>query len=247
MALDKTELSPQVYARIGGLAYLVIIVLGGLNEMFIRDAIIVANDATATATNIVASPFLWRISIAGDVLMHVCDLIVAVVYYLLLRPINKNLALLSVFFGLIQTAVLVANKLNLVLPLLLLNNAEYLKAFEPHQLYSLTQLFIQAHGYGFGIGLVFFGFECLLDGYLIFRSGYLPRMLGALLSIAGLSYLVNSFVQILFPSLSTSIFAIAMGPILIAELSMSLWLIVKGVDITKWNDRLGLQADHLSI
>jgi hypothetical protein len=239
MSIRKTEISPQLYARIGGLAYLLIIVAGGLNEMFIRNAMIVSGDAAATANNIVASPLLWRISIAGDITMHVCDLVVVIVYYTLLRPVNKNLALVSVFFGLIQTSVLVANKLNLVVPLLILENPDYLKVFEPQHLQALTYLSIKAHGYGFSIGLIFFGFACLIDGYLIFKSSYLPRALGSMLQVAGVCYLINSFALILFPTLSDSIFSIAFAPILIAELSMCLWLLVKGVNITKWNEQLG--------
>ena len=110
--------------------------------------------------------------------MHVCVLILAMVYYLLFRGVNKNLAMLSVLFGLIQTAVLVANKLNLMVPLFFLGNEDYLKAFDPHQLHVLAYVAIKAHGYGFGIGLIFFGFECIIDGYLIFTSGFLPKFRG---------------------------------------------------------------------
>jgi hypothetical protein len=235
MANSKAETSPQVYARIGGLAYLIIIVAGALGELFIRNKIIVSGDAMATAHNIAASPLLWRIGITGDLIMHVCDLILAMVYYLLFRRVNKNLAMLSVLFGLIQTAVLVANKLNLMMPLFLLGSEDYLKAFDPHQLQVLAYVAVKAHGHGFAIGLIFFGFECLIDGYLIFKSGFLPRILGVLILIAGLCYLTNSFVLILFPAISDSIFQIILTPTFIAELSMGLWLLIKGVDITKWN------------
>ena len=124
-----------------------------------------------------ASPSLWRIGIAGDLLMHVCDVPLMLIFYVLLRPVNKHLALLAVLFNLIQTAVLVANKLNLLMPTFLLGNADYLKAFEPNQLSALAYVFIKAHDYGFGIGLIFFGFACLMYGYLLFRSGYFPRTL----------------------------------------------------------------------
>jgi Domain of unknown function (DUF4386) len=242
MGNSKAETSPQVYARIGGLAYLIIIAAGALGELFIRNKIIVPGDAAATVHNIAASPLLWRIGIAGDLLMHVCDLILAMVYYLLFRRVNKNLALLSVLFGLIQTAVLVANKLNLVMPLLLLGNEDYLKIFDPHQLEALAYVAVRAHGYGFGIGLIFFGFECLIDGYLIFKSGFLPRALGVLILIAGLCYLINSFVLILFPALSDLIFQIILTPTFIAELSMCLWLLIKGVNVAKWNKLLNNNA-----
>ena len=234
MVTSKTETSPQVYARIGGLAYLIIIVAGAFGELFIRNKIMVSGDAAATAHNIATSPLLWRIGIAGDIIMHVCDLVLAMVYYLLFRRVNKNLAMLSVLFGLIQTAVLVANKLNMVMPLFFLGNEDYLKVFDPHQLQALAYIAIKAHGYGFGIGLIFFGFECLIDGYLIFKSGFLPRVLGVLILIAGLCYLVNSFALILFPAVSDLVFQVVLTPTFIAELSMCLWLLIKGVNVTKW-------------
>jgi len=234
MVNNKAEASPQVYARAGGLAYLIIIVAGAFGELFIRNKIIVSGDAIATAHNIAASPLLWRIGIAGDLLMHVCDLVVAMVYYLLLKRVNKNLALLSVLFGLIQTAVLVANKLNLLMPLFLLGNEDYLKAFDPQQLQVLSYVAVKAHTYGFGIGLIFFGFECLIDGYLIFKSGFLPRVLGIMIFIAGLCYLINSFSLILFPAISDLVFQVIIIPTFIGELSMCLWLLVKGVNVAKW-------------
>ncbi|ULQ51522.1 DUF4386 domain-containing protein [Flavihumibacter fluvii] len=233
----KRETSPQVYARIGGLAYLFIIVAGAFGELFIRNTIVVSGDPSATAHNIAASPLLWRIGIAGDILMHVCDLILAMVYFLLFRRVNKNLAMLSVLFGLIQTAVLVANKLNLLMPTFLLDNEDYLKAFEPQQLQVLAYISVKAHGYGFGIGLIFFGFNCLIDGYLIFRSGFLPRMLGILIAIAGLCYLTNSFALILAPRLAGILFQILMAPIFIGEFAMCLWLLFKGVNMDKWNEQ----------
>lgn len=234
----KTEFSPQLYARIGGLAYLIIIVAGFIGEMFIRNKLVVSGDATATANNIAASPFLWRIGIAGDLTMHLCDGIVALVYYTLLKPVNKNLALLAVLFGLTQTAVLVANKMNLLMPLFLLENADYLKAFNAQQLQALAYLSIKAHGYGFGIGLIFFGVECLIDGYLIFRSGYFPKVLGVMIQIAGVCYLINSFALILSPSLSNLLFPLILVPPFFGELSMCLWLLIKGVNMAKWKERV---------
>ena len=199
MTTHTVETSPQIYARIGGILYLIIIVAGALGEIFIRGKLIVSGDAISTANNIMASQLLWRTGIAGDLLMHVCDVPLMLIFYLLLRPVNKNLALLAVLFNLIQTAVLVVNKLTLLMPLFLLGNAEYLKAFEPKQLEALAYLFVRAHDYGFGIGLIFFSFTCLVLGYLIFRSGYFPKILGVLMAIAGLSYLTNSFTLILPP------------------------------------------------
>jgi hypothetical protein len=162
------------------------------------------------------------------------------VLYLLLKPVNKNLALLAILFNLIQTAVLVANKLNLLMPLFLLGNADYLKAFEPNQLSALTYIFVKAHDYGFGIGLIFFGFACLIYGYLLFRSGYFPRTLGVLMAIAGLSYLTDSFTLILAPVYAGTIFPVLVFA-LIGELSLCLWLLVKGVNLPRW-EKLALES-----
>src|SRR5262252_3467632 len=113
MGNRSAEISPQIYARVGGGLYLVIIVAGAAGELFIRGSSIVPGDAAATAHNIMASPSLWRAGIAGDLLMHICDVPLMLVFYVLLRPVNRNLALLAMLFVLTQTAVLVSNKLNL--------------------------------------------------------------------------------------------------------------------------------------
>jgi hypothetical protein len=238
----QPKISPQVYARAGGAAYLIIIVAGLIGEMFIRNKMIVSGDPMATANNIIASPLLWRVGIAGDIAMHVCDCILTLVYYVLLKPINKNLALLAVFFGFIQTSVLVANKMNLLMPLFFLDSAAYLKAFDPHQLQALAYISIKAHGYGFGVGLIFFGFECLVDGYLIFKSTYLPKTLGIMIQIAGVCYLINSFALILVPEFANLLFPAILVPAFIAELSVCLWLLIKGINLKKWNKHLGIDV-----
>ena len=242
MVNERPGISPQVYARTGGFAYLIIIVAGAMGEIFIRQKIIIQGNAIATTQNISASPLLWRIGIFGDLVMHVFDLVLGLVYYTLFKRVNKSLALLSLLFGVIQTAVLVANKMNLMMPLFLLDDAHYLKAFDPQQLQALSYLSIKAHEYGFGVGLIFFGFECLIDGYLIFKSEFLPRVLGVMIFIAGLCYLANSFLLIFSPRLEDLLFPIILGPLaLIGEFSMCLWLIVKGVNVKKWGEIEKLQ------
>jgi hypothetical protein len=233
----EVEISPQVYARIGGVLYLIIIVTGIFGEVFVRDALVVSGNATATANNIMASPLLWRLGIAGDLVEHVCDVALMLIFYVLLRPVNRNLALLALLFNLVQTAALVAYKLNLLVPLFLLGKADYLKAFGPQQLHALAYISIKSDGYGFGIGLIYFGFTCLVLGYLIFRSGYLPKVLGVLMQIAGLCYLTNSFALILAPTFADRIFPAVLIPAFIGETSLCLWLIVKGVNVEKWKQR----------
>ena len=231
---NTIETSPQSYARIGGILYLIIIVAGIFTELFIRNKLVISGDAIATTNNIMASQLLWRFGIACDLIMHVCDIPLMLIFYLLLKPVNKNLALLAVLFNLVQTTVMVAFKLNLFQTLFLLESSDYLKVFEPHQLDALAYISIRSDGYGFGIGLIFFGFECLVVGYLIFKAEYLPKTIGVLMQIAGLCYLINSFALILVPAFADFIFPVILIPSFIGELSLCLWLLLKGVNITKW-------------
>jgi Domain of unknown function (DUF4386) len=236
MKQRNTETSPQVYARIGGVLYLIIIVIGFCSEFLVRDKLVVSGD---TASNIVASESLWRISIAGDLILLVCAVALTLILYVLLRPVNKNLALLAVFFNIVELPIEAASKLCLFAALFLSGNADYLKAFQPNQLRALVKISLKLHDYGFGIDLIFFGFACLVYGYLLFRSGYFPRTLGVLMAIAGLSYLTNSFTLILAPAYAGTIFFILVLA-LIGELSLCLWLIVKGVNVPKWNEKARL-------
>ena len=120
----------------------------------------------------------------------------------------------------------------------LLGGADYLKTFQPDQLHSLALLAMTLHGNGYAISLVFFSFACFSLGYLIFRSGYLPRTIGVLLVIAGVCYLINSFAHFLHPATGAALFnAGILLPCFVAELSLTLWLIVKGVDVAKWEER----------
>jgi len=134
------ETSPQVYARIGGVLYLIIIAIGFCGEFFVRDKLVVSGDVTATANNIMASESLWRAQIAGDLILLVCAVALTLILYVLLRPVNKNLALLAVFFNIVEFPIEAASKLYLFAALFLSGNADYLKAFEPHQLHALVKI-----------------------------------------------------------------------------------------------------------
>lgn len=133
----SVERSPQRYARIARILYLAIIVLGLFGEMYVRRTLVVSGDVAATSAAISASPFLWRAGIAGDLLMHIFDVPVIVVLYFLLRPVSRSVALFATLANLVQTAVLVANKMTLLVPLFLLEIGSYLKAFSTAQLHAL--------------------------------------------------------------------------------------------------------------
>ena len=234
MSNHSTGISPQRYARIGGAFYLFIIAAGLFGELFVRGSLVVPGNAAATATNIIQSRSLWRAGIAADLLMHICDVGLMLAFYVLLRPVNLNLARLAILFNLVQTCVLVANKLNLVVPLFLLGDAAYLKALTPEQLQALSYVAIRTHDSGFAFGLIYFGVECVIVGYLIIRSLYFPKALGVMMQIAGACYAVNSFAVLLYPPLGARLFPFILLPPFVAELSLALWLLVKGVDVRKW-------------
>jgi hypothetical protein len=237
MTASTPDLSPKTLARIGGALYVFIIVAGIFGEAFVRDALIVSGNAAATAANVAAHEGLWRLGIAGDLAMHIADLPLLVILYVLMRPVNRDLALLVLLFDAVQSAVLVASKMNLLLPLFAGGDAAYLKAFTPEQLQALSYLSMRMDSHGFGFGLIFFGCGCLVLGWLIRRSGYLPWILGLLIQLAGACYLVNSFALILAPALAGALFPAIMVVPFVAETSLALWLLVKGVDGPRWNTR----------
>jgi hypothetical protein len=229
-------ISPQRYARIGGLLYLVVIVLGAFAEGFVTNKLIVPGDAASTAHHIMSSPVLWQLGVAANLIVVLCAIPQLWIEYLLLRPVSKHLVLLAVFFNLVSLAVESISKLFLLVVMPTLGNADYLKAFEPRQLQALAYLALKSHDVAFNIALIFFGCTCLVYGYLIFRSGYFPKLIGLLMQMAGLSYLTACFAALFAPAFSDLITPAILLPALIGESSFCLWLLLKGVDIAKWNE-----------
>jgi len=238
MAHSSIDRFPQRYARIGGALYLAIIVLGGFAEGFVSNKLIVSGDAATTAANILASPQLWRLSVAGNFIVVLCAVPLLWIEYLLLRPVSKQLVLLAVLFNLVSLAVEAISKLFLLAVLPTLGSTDYLKAFDPHQLQILANLALSSHDIAFNIALIFFGFTCLVNGYLIFRSGYLPKLVGILMQIAGVSYLIACMSALFAPALADLITPAILLPPLVGESSFCLWLLIKGVNIAKWNERV---------
>lgn len=239
LAMRTFDEAPQPFVRLGGLAYLAIILLGLFGEVVVRGTLVVPGDPATTLANIDRAQGLWRAGLAGDLLMHVLDVPLIVLFYLLLRPVNRELALLAAVFNVVQTSVLVANKLTLLVPLLLSSDPALTAGLSPGQMSSLSALAISMHGYGFGIGLVFFGLACLVRGYLLLGSGYFPPILGVLLVAAGLSYLANSVALILAPNLAAILFPWVLVPALVGELALALWFVIRGVNIDAWAKRTG--------
>ncbi len=238
------EINPQAYARVGGVLYLTMIVLGIIEEVFVRGRITVA-DAAVTFANLQKMQMLWRTGIALELVLLVVSIPLAVVLYVLTRPVHKELALLALLFGSIATAVEAAYSMQLVEALFPLGTNAYLSAFTPGQLQAMSALAMKAHALGFGIALLLFGPFFLVTGYLIFRSGYFPKPLGVLYQLAGLAYMLNAFVLVLAPQFANRAFMIMAAPAFIGETSFALWLLIKGVRIEEWRSATTVPANSM--
>ncbi len=223
----RQEWSNAQYARVAGFLYLMIIALGIYGQFGIKDSMITADEAS-TYQNIVTGEWLWRSGIIIDLIMQILDVPVMVIMYLLLKRTDKNLALMGLLFNMIQTVILVANKMVILTPVILINSSTYLQSFSLSQIHTQVYLLTDLHDYGLGIGLIFFGLSCLVYGYLIFHSTYFPNILGIMMATAGMAYLVNSVTLILAPQYSEYVFYVLVFSF-IGELSFSLWLLIKGI------------------
>lgn len=240
-----TTATPRLKARTAGAFYLITIIAGVFAEVFVRGALVVRDDAAATATNILAHEPLYRSGLAADLIMLACYLAVTLLFYDLFKPAGRSLSLLAAFFSLVGIAVLAVNSLNHLAPLIFLGGANYLSAFEANQLQAFALISLRMHARGYTVSGVFFGIYCLTIGYLVLRSGFLPRIVGGLMAAGGLGYLTNSFAVFLSPALAARLPDVTiLGGI--AELSLCLWLLVMGVNVPKWEEkaRLGNLAEH---
>ena len=222
--------------------FLISAVAGGLGEFVVPTQLVVSGDATATANNIRASESLFRLGFASYLIEALCDVSLTLVLYVLLSPVHRDLALLAVFFRLVSTAVFgVAQVFFYSAPPLILGGADYLRTFSPEQLNTLAYLSLRLFGYGTGIAFVFYGVGSLAFGYLIFRSGYLPRILGILLAISGLGFVIRTFLLIVAPAYASSVLLL---PTAVAGLALTVWLLVRGVDVPKWDAKMSEQGPY---
>jgi len=213
-------------ARMAGFLYLIYMVTTMIAQVS-RTKLIVFGDAIATAKNILASEWLFRIGFMSDVLAGILFLLAAWALYVLLKPVNKNIALLFLLLNLGGVAVQCINMLNLFSAVLLLSGADYLKVFQADQLQALAMLLLNLHKNGFMIAQLFYGVWLFPLGYLVFKSGYLPRILGIMLMVECFGWLMYPFQFFLFPSyIVISYLSFAVG--FIGEFSLTLWLLIMG-------------------
>ena len=216
-----------------GVFYLFTFLTGGVAAFSGR--LVVHDDAAATAANILAhQPLLW-LGFSAYLMVVACYIAVTALFYELFKPVNRSVSLVAAFFSLVGCAIQAAICVFLLAPSVLLKSAQCLSAFKTEQLQTLGYTSFTLYGQGFDICLVFFGFYCLLIGYLIFRSSFLPRTLGVLMTLAGLGWL--TFIA---PTLAHALDPYIRIPGVLGELSLTVWLLVKGVDVERWKKRAEL-------
>lgn len=230
-AVRTLTMSPLLKARMGGFCWLMCF-LTGIFPLIVSGRLVVPLDAAATAANLLAHEAFFRSGTAA-LLMSTAFYVGATLFvYELLKPVNRTISLLAAFFSLVGCAIGAVSCLFDFVPFVLLKGAPYLSAYTTEQLQALSYAFLVVRAEANNIGLVFFGLHCLGVGYLILRSIFLPRLVGALMVAAGLGWLT-----FLFPTFANSLAPYNMLPGAIGELSLTLWLLVKGVNVQRWNEQ----------
>jgi Domain of unknown function (DUF4386) len=226
--IGRTGRSSFASARVAGVLYLTIITFGIFAEVVVRSRLIVDGDAQATAASILDSEWLFRLGFAADLVVFLSDVAIAIVLFFLFLPVSRAVSALAASFRLTQTAIIGLNLLSMFGALLILREADYLHAFGQKGEEGLALLLLDLHQYGYTLGLTFFGLSTLAIAYLALQSRVVPRLLAALLGLAGLGYLGDSFAFFLVPGYGGSISSVLLAPALVGELWFALWLLFRG-------------------
>ena len=229
--MQQRTLSPRLEARIAGGLYLLVILFGGFAEVGVRQALVVDGDPGATAQAIMAHTTLFKLGFAAEMMTNVIAIPLTLIFYRLLAPAARPWVLLAVALDLTQNTVNAVNAWTQFAPLTLLSGSPDLAAIPPAELAALARLALKWHDVGFNIGLTFFGFALVIYGVVMFRSRFFPRFLGVLYSLAGACYLANSYAYFVAPALLSPY---VLYPCLVGEGALALWLLIVGVNETKW-------------
>jgi hypothetical protein len=228
----RQQTSLRGLARLTGALYLYIMFAAMFAEVFVRDKLIVSGDAAGTARHIMASEGLWRLGVAADVSTTLCDIALAALLFALLKPVHLTTAYAAAFFRLAYGATMAASAAFLMAPLALTGGVPHPAASASVD--SLISYSLQLHGAAFDVALTLFGVHLVLAGVLIFRSTFLPRLLGAALALAGACYVANSFIGFVSPAAARPLFPWILLPGFLAEGGLTLWLLMAGVNANRW-------------
>jgi Domain of unknown function (DUF4386) len=229
-ATNQLEPAQHTAAKVPGFLYLFTMVTANFAEFYARARLVVEGDAAQTARNIGASERLFRLGIVSNLVTFASVVILLWALYVVLKPVNRNVVLLAAFFRLAECAIFALITLNDFVALRLLNGDDYLRrAFDAQQLQALAYTFVGAHDAGYLIGLVFFGLGSTVFAYLWFKSRYIPRWLAGLGIFASSLVAIVTLAVMVFPSLTNVMIPIYFAPILIFEVTLGFWLLIKGI------------------
>jgi hypothetical protein len=228
----KEKTNPQKTARIAGFLYLLIFIAGMFAELFVRDKLIVPGDAATTVQNILASESLFRLGFVISLLRQIFLILLPLVLYRLLKPVNNNQAVLMAVFALVSVPIGMLSLLNEFAALLLLSGTDYSTVFTADQLHAQVMFFLDLQVQG-GMISQLLAVWLLPLGYLIIKSGFLPRILGVLIVIACFGYLIDFATFDLFPYFEVTISLFTFW----GEMLFALWLLIMGVNVAQWEKR----------
>lgn len=231
MTIDLIDESQRKAARIAGFLYLLAIAIAVFVQYDVRSRLIVPGSAAKTAASIMASERLFRLGIILELITFAAVIALAVALYVILKPVNRGLALLALLWRLVENATLVVMTFTSLNALQLLTPDSNLRPFDADRLQALAILSVWAHDDQYTVGLIFFGLGSTVFSYLFFKSRYIPRVLAAWGVFSSLLTTVSAFAFILFPNLANWAAPGCWAPILIFELAAGLWLLLKGVNI----------------
>ncbi len=237
--------SPRLQARIAGFLYM-IVVAASIFALTTSSSLIVRGDAAATAANILASEASFRLGFAANLIAGAAYIGVVALLYGVFKPVSRTMSFVAAFFGLAGCAISAMNMANQIAPLFFLGDAAYLAAFDADQRHALAYVSLRLLGLGNDIGLVFFGFYCLLIGCLVLGSTFLPRLLGVVMVIAGLGWLTSSFATFIAPALGNTLSSYLLPISGLGETLFTLWLLIMGVNAKKWREQAGESAGAVS-
>ncbi len=224
------EASPRSLARMAGVFQLLEAITAAFGQVIVLDRLVVSGNAAATATNILAHEPSYLLGWAFNLLATVCYIVVTALFYELFKPVSRSLALTAAFFSLVGCAIGGVSSVFQLAPLAVLKSAPYLNVFKAEQLQALAYTLLRLNGGN--VSLIFFGFYCLLIGWLIIKSAFLPRILGLGMVIAGLGWLT-----FLWPPLANDLSPYNLAPGILGEGTLTLWLLVMGVNAERWKEQ----------
>jgi hypothetical protein len=233
------EASPRFKARAAGVCQLMEAVTAAFGQVIIPGKLVVAGNAAATAANILGHERLFWLAFVLSLIGVAFHIAWALLMYELLNAVNRSVSRLAAFVILVGCAIQALTSLLYLAPWIILQGGSSLSAFTPEQLQALALVFLKLNDYAFQIYLVFFGAWCLLIGYLIFRSTFLPRILGALLAISGLGW-----VTYLYPPLAHRVYPFIAAASALGEIPLELWLIVMGVNVQRWKEQASAAGER---